>query len=113
MNVLTRILLVVLYPLLILARLFNALFGRDPMRLHEPPEASFWIVRSAQPDGGSYFSEESVAEGREHKGFGPIAGGPLRMLARFYSPPRAVPGEKYSAVADREQGIPDEVYTLW
>ncbi len=113
MNALTRILLVVFYPLLLLARLFNTLLGSDPMRLREPREASCWIVRSAQPDGASYFSEKSVAEGREHRGFGRIARGPLRMLARFYSPPRGVPGEKYSAVADREQGIPDEVYTLW
>lgn len=108
-----KLLLILLYPLLLLARALNALLGRDPMRLREPRGESCWIPRAAQPDSASYFSEASVAEGKGHGGFGGLARGPLKVLARLHSPARPAPGEKYSTAADREQGIPDEVYTLW
>jgi len=113
MDLLTKILLVLFYPLLLLTRALNALLGRDPLRLREPEGESFWIAREAEPDRTSYFSEASVAEGRGARGFGGIARGFLKLLGRLHAPQRAHPGEKFSAAADREQGIPDEVYTLW
>lgn len=113
MNALATILLVLLYPLLFVARVFNTLMRRDPLRLREPPAKSLWIARDVEPDGPSYFSEASLCEGRRQGGTGGITQWLLTLLARLYAPPRPDPGKEYSAVADREQGIPDEVYTLW
>jgi hypothetical protein len=82
------------------------------MRLREP-SGSCWITRASQPNATSYFSEASSAEGRGQRGFGWLVRGPLKLLARLHAPPRPAPSESYSAAADREQGIPDEIYTLW
>lgn len=112
MNFLLKLLLIILFPLLVLARLLNALLRRDPLRLREPA-GSCWIERDAVPDTASYFTECSQAEGRGHDGLGDLAARPLRAVARLMAPSRPVPGEKLTAAADREQGIPDEVYTLW
>lgn len=108
-----KLMLPLLYPLLIAARLLNGLTGRDPLRLRRPSGESYWIPRAAQPTSASYFSEESVAEGYGSGGWGRIAGVPLRWLAKLYAPGEVRPGETFSAAADREQGIPDEIYTLW
>jgi hypothetical protein len=110
----TRALLTVLYPLLLLARLVNRLFGRDPLVLKRPTaEKTGWIERHVQPDVASYFTESSPADCRS----GPSAAKPLifllHLLARLYRPPRRVPGTNYEAAADREQEIPEEAYTLW
>lgn len=113
MDALMKLFLLLLYPLLLLGRVLNALFGRDPLRLREPLNQSFWISRAGDPDRASYFSEASVAEGRSHGGFGALAQQPLKWMAGLNAPRRAAPGAKFSAGADREQGIPDEVYTLW
>lgn len=113
MNMLTKLFLVLIYSILLFALFLNALLGRDPMRRREPDGDSCWILRKVQPDCMSYFSEQSVAEGYGHGGFGGLARGLLKLLGRLNSPDRSAPGEKYSAAADREQGIPDEVYTLW
>lgn len=110
---LTRILLTLLYPLLLLARVLNLITGRDPLRRRGGRAKTFWIARDAGPDRASYFSEASAVEGRGHGGLGSLAAGPLLALARWYAPRRHQPGEKFSASADREQGIPDELYTLW
>ena len=60
------------------------------------------------------FSEESCAEG----GGEPSAGKPVTRflcgIARAYTRRADEPAEDvYKASAEREQGIPDEVYTLW
>jgi hypothetical protein len=111
--VLTTIVLTLLYPLLLLARLLNTALGRDPLRSREGDAASFWIARTAEPDQASYFSEASAAEGRGHGGMGRLAMPVFLWLAGRYAPGREQPREKFSASADREQGIPDELYTLW
>ena len=54
-----------------------------------------------------------MAEGRGGGGFGWIAAAPLRWLSRLFGARARQLGEKYTPAADREQGIPDEVYTLW
>ncbi|HWN97240.1 MAG TPA: hypothetical protein VNT99_19570 [Methylomirabilota bacterium] len=113
MDVLIKILLVLLFPLLFLGRLLDVILGRDPLRLRKPSSETFWIQRATHPDRASYFSETSVAEGAHHGGFGVLARRPLSWLAKLCGPRRAAPDEKFSAGADREQGIPDEVYTLW
>lgn len=113
MNALMNILLVLLYPVMLFARVLNALLGRDPLRLRRPEGESFWIARGLEPDRVSFFSEMSVTEGHNNGGMGRIAASLLTRLSRINAPPRTTPGEKYSASVDREQGIPDEVYTLW
>jgi hypothetical protein len=113
MNALMNILLVLLYPVMLLARVLNAVLGRDPLRLRQPKGESFWVARELEPDRNSFFSEASLAEGRNNGGMGHIAARLLTRIAHIYAPPRTAPGEKYSVSADREQGIPDEVYTLW
>ena len=110
---LSRLLLVVAYPVFLVAWGFNWLRGRDPLRLREPRADTLWIQRGAQPGASDYFSEASVAEGLGHGGSGRFGGAVLRALSRLTAPRRAQPGGKFSPAADREQGIPDEVYTLW
>lgn len=110
---LTRVLLVMAYPALLVSRGLNGLLGRDPLRLHEPSTETLWIQRHAAPSPADYFSEGSVAEGLGHGGRGGAAAVILRTLSRLTAPRRAQPGGKFSPAADRERGIPDEVYTLW
>ena len=109
----TAIVIVLIYPLLVAARLCNLVLGRDPLRLRKPAGNPFWIVREPTPSDASYFSESSMVEGRNHRGLGWIAAGVLTWAARASTPGRGQPGEKFSAAADREHGIPDETYTLW
>jgi hypothetical protein len=114
MKILTKILLIGIYPLLLLVWLINLVLGWDRLRLHKPPsEKSCWIKRGPVSSTSSYFSEASRAEGGDESS----AARPLiRMLcgiARLYAPPRQATEAVYTASADRDQGIPDEVYTLW
>jgi hypothetical protein len=113
MEFLTKLILVLLYPLLILGRILNALLGRDPLRLREPNGATCWIERVPEAGRTSYFSEASELEGKNHGGFGRVATGVLGLVARLLAPSRKSTGEDFRAAADRDQDIPDEVYTLW
>jgi hypothetical protein len=108
-----KLVLACLYPIVLMGRVLNVMTGRDPLRLREPTGGSFWIVRGERASSSEYFSESSSAEGRGHGGWGAPAIAILRRLARLTAPRRLQPGERYSAAADREQGIPDETYTLW
>jgi hypothetical protein len=108
-----RIILITCYPLLLAARCLNWVLGRDPLRLRPPAVDSFWIERDQEASRASYFSEFSIAEGLGNRGMGGIACNVLLLLARFFAPRRSQPGEVYSPAVDREEGIPDEVYTLW
>jgi hypothetical protein len=124
MNFLTKALLVLLYVVMLPASLVRRILGRDTLQLRAPPAgASCWLLRGAPPTTESYFSEKSEVEGRPARSEnGQLATDPgiarvfaplFVAAASLHAPPRAVPGEKFSAAADREQGIPDEVYTLW
>ena len=109
-----KTLLVIAYPLVLLAWFVNLVLRRDHLRLHDiPKEESCWIKRRARPSTLSYFSEESSSEGgSEWSAAKPL----IRLLngiARLYTPPRRASGTIYKASAEREKGIPDEVYTLW
>jgi len=112
MHAFTRALLVAFYPLLVLAGLGNRLMGWDRLRLHRSTGASYWIERR-QPDLTSYFSEASRCEGSD----GPSVAKPvtrfLEVAARLYRPRRRTSETVYKVSVEREQGIPDEVYTLW
>jgi hypothetical protein len=109
-----RALLVFIYPLVLVARLLNLVLGRNRLRLNRiPKEQSCWIERHGRTNTATYFSEASCSEGEEK----PSAARPLARLlcriARLYTPPRQAVGATYKPSAEREQGIPDEVYTLW
>jgi hypothetical protein len=101
-----------LYGLAILpARAVGLVLGRDALRLRRPRgAASYWVEKA--PAGGleSYFSQ----------GPGPSPRGTTRLvlplfhaLARLAAPKRTGPAETATSAAQREQGIPDEIYTLW
>ena len=115
MQILTKALIVIVYPLLLLAWLVNQILRRDPLRLYDVPSGeSYWIERRAQQlPVLSYFSEESCSEGSGEGSTSRLLARLLRVIARVYTPPRQVSGTMYKPSADREQGIPDEVYTLW
>ena len=115
MQSLTKTLIVIVYPLLLLAWLVNQILRRDRLRLYDVPSGeSCWIERRVQQlPVLSYFSEESCSEGGGEKSTSRPLVQLFRCIARFYRPPRQVSGAIYKASADREQGIPDEVYTLW
>jgi hypothetical protein len=109
----TKVILVLVYPLLVLGRGLNFVFGRDPLRLREPAAQTCWIARGPEPSRMSYFSEASELEGDAHGGFGRLATGALRWIARSLAPPRGRTGEEFRATAERDRDIPDEIYTLW
>jgi hypothetical protein len=124
MNFLTNAALVLLYFVMLPVCFFSRILGGDPLQLRPPRTgASCWLVRGKRPTVASYFSEESELEGRPAKnedgtiasspGFGKRIAPVFLSLARLHAPSRTVPGEKFAAAAEREQGIPDEVYTLW
>ena len=101
-----------MYPLLILAGLGNRLIGFDRLRLRKSVQPSHWLERP-QPDLASYFSEASQCEGNG----GPSLVKPVaclfELVARLYRPRRQTGEPNYKPSAERDQGIPDEVYTLW
>ena len=114
MQVITKILLVSIYPLLLLAWLVNLLLDRNRLRLRRiSSKESHWLERRRQPSTASYFSEASRSEGGDEPSAARALARFLRGIAGLYTPPRQAAGAVYEASADREQGIPDEVYTLW
>ena len=114
MQIPTKILLICIYPLLLLAWLVNRVRRRDRLHLrYLSSEESYWIERCAQPTTQSYFSEESLAEGGGETSAARPLTRFLHGIARLYAPGRQPGGVTYKASAEREQGIPDEVYTLW
>jgi hypothetical protein len=112
MNSLTRFVLAFVYLLVLPLRWWHNLRGYDRLRLKRPQTGdSYWSARDHDPDVQSYFLERSVAEGSSDRGAGMIAT-LLRLLAKMYAPPREVSTSLINT-AEREQGIPDEIYTLW
>jgi hypothetical protein len=110
----TKILLVLMYPLVLLARAVNGVFKWDRLHLREGKrEQSCWIVRQQRPDILRYFSEESSSEGAPRWSAASPILTLLWSLSRLYRPRRTGGGARYESSAEREQGIPDEVYTLW
>lgn len=112
MEFILRALLVIIYVLWVPVMLISRLFGRDALRLKDPGGGSYWIEREPVIRRESYFSEASDHEG---KGAGtPVLAHLLRGIAGLFAPPQVKAGEKsIASAADREQGVPDEIYTLW
>ena len=110
-----------LYGLCILpAKMVGLLLGRDPLRLRRPAgRESYWLPKA--PPGGmeSYFSQGAKAAARA-AGVDSGPRGTVRLvlplyyaLARLVAPKRRGPVETGTSAAQRDKGIPDEVYTLW
>jgi hypothetical protein len=125
MNWIIRALLGILYFLTLPLMLLTKSAAKRRLQLDDPGTASYWIVRKGDADRDSYFSESSVAEGatapREGAEGGPRIGGGsfwlaslLVMLSGMFKPREALPGSKAApSIADRDKGVPDEIYTLW
>jgi hypothetical protein len=79
----------------------------------DPSEKSCWVGRRGRPNIASYFVETSCAEGGSELSAARPLIRIMRFVARLYMPSRPAAETVYKASADREQGIPDEVYTLW
>ena len=121
----TRALLSILYFLTLPVTLLTKAAARRRLQLEDPGTASYWIVRKSDISRDSYFSEASVVEGipahREGAETGPTTGGGtpwlasiLLSLAGLFKPRQTAPGGKAApSIADREKGVPDEIYTLW
>jgi hypothetical protein len=109
---LTRIVLVAIYPLLILAGLGNRLIGFDRLRLRKSVQVSYWVERS-QPDLTSYFSEASQCEGNGEPSLAKPVARFLELVAQLYRLGQQTSEPNYKPSAERERSIPDEVYTLW
>src|SRR6266699_3671017 len=99
MNLPAKLLLVLLYLSFLPIRYARALLGRDRLNLRRPRNAaSYWVVRTGDPDMQSYFSEMSVAEGgklhiqggdlRSDRGAARWLMPVLRLIARLCAPPR-------------------------
>src|SRR5437016_6114590 len=114
MDALSKILLVIVYPLLLVARVLNALRSSDRLRLRPlAPTVSCWIERSREPGTGSYFCEASTAEGHPQSSAAHFITQALRGLSWLYAPTRQKTKVTVTTAADRHSDIPDEVYTLW
>ena len=105
-----------LYHLCILpAKAAGRLLGRDPLRLRKPADAStYWQPKATSGGLECYFSPGS---GRTD-GARPASPRYLPLfyaLARLAAPRHDPAGatETATSFAAREQGIPDEIYTLW
>lgn len=118
-----RVILVLYYFVWLLpVSLAGRLLGHDPLQLRRPNAASYWLARSSTAENASYFSEISPAEGltaqREDSagaavGASQLALVPLLALARLWAPPRTPENATVLAAAERNEAIPDEIYTLW
>jgi hypothetical protein len=118
-----KALLAVLYGILVLpAHLLGRLRGRDSLLLRKPGRDSYWLAKAPADGVQSYFSPGSARHGNGTTAETPasMAGwiAPLYVwLSRPFAPRRRRLADTATSAApsaaSREQGIPDEIYTLW
>jgi hypothetical protein len=124
MDLLARIVLLPAFLCMTLASFAQRLRGGDPMQIRRSPQtSSYWIVRASMRDTQSYFSEESLAEGRRSHWLGSelhtgrsrsrLTARLLRRISRLFAPAKVAGSRPIASAADRKQNIPDEIYTLW
>lgn len=114
MNFLAKLILLILYPAAVVLRVIASILGRDPLRLRKPVGESYWIGRADQENSAHYFTETSEAEGHGSGGVACVITPLLRAAATLFKPKETQNNsEHHITAADREEGIPDEVYTLW
>lgn len=102
-----RIVIRAIYPLMMAANAVDRLAGRDPLRLRPSRAESYWRPRRTAPDA-AYFSESA-----DTAPLHPSCARPLVrifvLVSRLRMRSRTAPG----IVHDRNDDIPDEIYTLW
>lgn len=118
-----KVLLAVLYAACVLpAHVMGRLLGRDSLLLRRPSRDSYWLSKAPTGDVQSYFSPGSARSGNGTTADTPVsvAGwiAPLFLwLSRPFAPRRRRLADTATSTApsaaSREQGIPDEIYTLW
>jgi hypothetical protein len=124
MDLLARIIVLPVFLLMTLAGIARRLRRGDPLQIRRPPQtSSYWVVRESMPDAQSYFSEDSLAEGRRSHWRGSelrtgrnrssVAARLLRRMSRLFAPAKVAGRQPVASAADRKQSIPDEIYTLW
>ena len=106
MDLIAKLVLIALYPLLLIGRIVSAFSGHDPLRLKEP-KGSCWIERPPTPHARSYFAESDSSE------LSSSAGAAIKSVARAFAPPAGDAGPSRTAHTALPNDIPDEVYTLW
>ncbi len=118
-----KVILTVLYgAVLIPASVTGRLLGRDSLLLRRPRRDSYWLAKAPVSDVQSYFSPGSARDGNGTSQETPVAMAgwltPVYVaLSKALAPRRRPSGETATSAvpsaATREQGIPDEIYTLW
>jgi hypothetical protein len=115
-----KVILAVLYGLCIVpAHVVGRLRKRDSLMLRKPSRESYWLAKAETGDVQSYFAPGSARYGN---GVTPDTPRPMVAwvaplyvsLGRWFAPRRGRAADSASASpGTREQGIPDEIYTLW
>ena len=118
-----KALLAALYAACVLpAHVIGRLLGRDSLLLRRPNRYSYWLAKAPTGDLQSYFSPGSARSGNGTTADtpAPMAGwiAPLFLwLSQPFAPRRRRLADTATSAApsaaSREQGIPDEIYTLW
>lgn len=106
---------IILFP----SKLLALVLRRDPLQLRADPErTSYWLEIRTTRRLESFFSQRT-ATARPGSAADPAAGLsrpllPLYLaLARLAAPSRHRALREPARQPDREQSIPDEIYTLW
>jgi hypothetical protein len=95
------------------ARAVRSITRRDPLRLRKPARCeSYWLPK-AQSDGRESYFSPGGPSGERPRGASRITLPLFYGLARLASPKRRDVAETRTSAAAREEGIPDEIYTLW
>ena len=119
MDLIAKILLLPIFLCITLVGVARRLMRRDPLQISRPPQAgSFWVVRESVQDPQSYFSEQSLAEGRRAglrtgRSSSSLTASFLRRMSWLFAPAKVAGSRPIAPAADRKEDIPDEIYTLW
>jgi hypothetical protein len=98
------------------------LLGRDSLQLRRPKRDSYWLSKALTSNVQTYFSPGSIREGNGVTAETPaLMGGWVAILfmwlAGVFAPRKsdaaAAAAAPVRSAGAREQGIPDEIYTLW
>ncbi len=120
MLTISKILLAAFFYLVMLpARLWLAKLGQDMLQLQPVQKSSYWLERKPGTELESYFSQSSPVEltGRDkylsHGGMARYLMPFFLFWARLFAPAPAPKTEVTTNSVAKEEGIPDEIYTLW
>src|SRR5690242_19298766 len=94
-------------------RAMRAITRRDPLRLRKPARCdSYWLLKT-QPEGRESYFSPGGPPGERPRGVSRLTLPLFYALARVAAPKSRDVVETRTSAATREEGIPDEFYTLW